>query len=314
VLNVRNSLVTAAAVASLFSCGTPSGNDAGTDTEADAGVQGQAVEVKFKVAIAGQPFSCSQTYNDIGSNPDAGLRVFRPADARFYVHDVALTDSSGAAVPVTMTNDGVWQNDGVALIDAEDFTGTCLIGNPGTNLKVVGTVPEGTYTGLKLKVGVPAERNHLYVDAQPSPLNFTPMFWTWTTGYRFMRIEGTDGEGKGLPGGLLHLGSTVCKATDSADPRKGAACVNTNVVNVAFDTFDTSANTVAIDLAHLFKDTDTAINQGGSGGCMSGPDDPECPAMFEKLGLPLMRGDGGSTYLPDGGAYVAGPQTLFTKE
>jgi len=79
--------------------------DAGKQLETDAG-RDQAVELEFEVTVGGRPFSCAETYDGVGSNPDAGLRVFRPKDARFYVHGVALTDSAGAAVPVTLTNDG----------------------------------------------------------------------------------------------------------------------------------------------------------------------------------------------------------------
>ena len=293
-------LVTAAALLA-FSCGSPaSTQDAGNLSS------GKDVTVNFKVVVGSQPFACGQTYTGIGTNPDAG--TYAPKDARFYVHDVALTDSSGAAVPVTLTQDGVWQNGGVALVDAEDYTGYCLtFGSTGTNLKVVGTVPEGTYAGLVFKVGVPADRNHLSVNNVPSPLNTSPMYWSWTSGYRFARIEGVDASGKGLPGGLLHLGSTSCVATDSTDPRKGASCIYENIVNVAFDSFDTSTNTVLLDLAKLFQDTDLAVNTANTaGGCMSAGSDPECVPMFRKLGLPLYQDDGG-VVLP------AGTQSVFTK-
>jgi hypothetical protein len=42
---------------------------------------------------------------------------------------------------------------------------------------------------------------------------------------------------------------------------------------------------VVLDLAVLFAATDLTRDQGGAVGCMSAPDDADCPALFERLGL-----------------------------
>lgn len=307
-LNRRLPLILLLLAAMASSCGSPgpSSSDAG-----DAGVPGKDVVVNFKVVVGSEDLVCGKTYTGIGTNPNSNS--YRALQTRFYVHDVQLIDASGAGVAVTLTEDQKWQNAGVALIDATDIyaTGsmpTCSASEEVRNLKIVGTAPiGGEYVGLKFKVGVPAERNHLFVASQPSPLNLNEMFWTWTSGYRFMRIEGADSAGLALPGGLLHLGSTACVPADSSDPRKGATCTNQNVVDVAFPVFDLNSDKVVFDIAALFKDSDLAFNTTapGSKGCMSDPRDPECPTMLKKLGLSFPLGDGG--------VEPASQQSLFTK-
>jgi uncharacterized repeat protein (TIGR04052 family) len=282
----------------ICACGATT-NTAGSDAGVDAGTE---VKVGFDVKVNGAAFSCTTLYTGVGSNPDAGLRLFQPKDARFYVHDVRLTTASGE-VPVTLADDGRWQDGTVALIDAEDGTGTCLNGNAPTNLQVVGTAPAGSYVGLKFKVGVPFAKNHLLADNQVSPLNLSAMFWSWTGGYRFARIEAVDAAGVQLPGGLLHLGSTGCTPTDSTDPRKGVtACTNENLVEVVLPAFDVATDRVLLDLGKLFEHTDLAVNTANtSTGCMSAQSDPECQPLFLKLGLPF-------------GAAAASDQTAFTRE
>jgi uncharacterized repeat protein (TIGR04052 family) len=295
--SVHSRLVFLSLAAVLAACGKSESRP--PESQASA----QAVTLRFKAMVSGQAFSCNQLYANVGVNTDSAKREFRGKDLRFYVHDVRLVDGSGQDVAVTLKDDGRWQNGGVALLDFEDGTGTCQNGNEPMNSSLVGEIAPGTYRGLKFTVGVPFEKNHLLADNQLSPLNLSAMFWSWTGGYRFMRIEGTDAAGKALAGGLLHLGSTGCTPNDPSDLRKGvASCAAPNRLEVSLASFDPELNTVVLDIGTLFKDTDLAFNTAGSsGGCMSAPDDPECAPMFAKLGLPL-------------GSSPAGQQSLFTME
>ena len=52
------------------------------------------------------------------------------SDFRFFVSGVSLVSASGETVPVSLTQDGKWQNGTVALLDFEDGTATC---SNGTN-------------------------------------------------------------------------------------------------------------------------------------------------------------------------------------
>lgn len=292
-MNTRRplSLAVLALATTLSGCGQPgsSGADAGTP-----------VAITFDVKVKGQAFSCQGSYAGLGTNPDAG--AYHPKDARFYVHQVRLTGAGGEAA-VALADDGRWQDGTVALVDAEDGTGTCVNGTTGTNLKVVGTVAPGTYTGLKFTVGVPFERNHLLADNQVSPLNLSAMFWSWTGGYRFLRVEGGTAAGVQLPGALVHLGSTGCTPVDGADPRKGVtSCSSENLVEVSLPTFDPAADKVLLDLGTLFEGTDLTVNTAAtSTGCMSAQSDPECGPIFSRLGLPF-------------GSGPASAQTVFTRE
>jgi uncharacterized repeat protein (TIGR04052 family) len=265
----------------------------------------QDVTINFKALVSGKPFSCTQTYTGIGNNADPAKQVFRPSDLRFFVHNVRLVDSSGQDVSVTLTDDGKWQNGGLAMIDFEDGTGTCFYanGNVVTNTMLIGEVPIGTYNGLKFTVGVPVERNHsVYVDNQQSPLNLSAMYWSWTGGYRFMKIEGMSANDRALPGGLLHLGSSGCTANDAVDKTKGATCLAANRPEIGFASFDPNHNEVVVDIGTLFKDTDLALNTTGTAaGCMSALDDPECVPMIPKFGLAF-------------GTNSAETQSIFTME
>src|SRR6185437_14256981 len=67
-----------------------------------------AVDIPFVATIHGAQFSCDRDANG-----------FVPFDLRFYVHGLELIDARGATVPVHLTNDGVWQNNDIALLDFE---------------------------------------------------------------------------------------------------------------------------------------------------------------------------------------------------
>ena len=56
---------------------------------------------------------------------------------------VRLVKADGSEVPVTLTQDGLWQVDDVALLDFENATGACANGTEETRDVVEGTVPAG---------------------------------------------------------------------------------------------------------------------------------------------------------------------------
>ncbi|RLB45103.1 MAG: metallo-mystery pair system four-Cys motif protein [Deltaproteobacteria bacterium] len=212
-------------------------------------------------------------------------------DFRFYVHDVRLVDATGTEVPVTIETDGMWALDGTVLLDFEDGSSTCTGGNPQLNSTIVGTVPVGTYTGVRFTMGVPFGQNHnIDVATAPAPLNVTSMFWNWQGGYKFLRIDGVSA---GISEGWRqHLGSTGC----DGDPTGGVtACTNTNSVAVAFDGFDATANTIVADLALLLQDTDIDTNTADTPpGCMATITDPDCAGVFANLGLDHLGVAGGT--------------------
>lgn len=260
----------AAAAALASACGSSS----------DAGPQ--PVTIDFKALVGSQTFSCADT---AGYAIGTGTLPWIPKDFRFYVSNVRLVDGAGVEAPVTL-DASAWQGYGVALLDFENGTGNCTGGTVEMNSAVHGTVNAGTYVGIRFDVGVPVASNHLNVQAANPPLANSAMYWSWTTGYKFVKVDGLINRATPFTFNF-HLGSTGCALATPGD-FSTASCTTLNVPSASFPAFNASTQAVALDLALLFADTnfDTA-DGGGAPGCMSGPTDPECAPIFPKLGLPF---------------------------
>lgn len=245
--------------------------------------------LQFGAVVGDAPFACGVRYQVGGVGTEA-------RDLRFYVSEVRLVRADGTEVPLELEQDGLWQHQGVALLDFEDGTAGCRNGTPQTRSLVSGTAPAGDYRGLRFTMGVPMELNHINQATAPSPLSLTALFWSWNAGYKFLRAEVlTDG----LPQGFfVHLGSTLCTPEGRAT-QPATACRNGNRVEVEIPDFDPSSDRVVFDLARLLEGT--ALGGDGEatrGACMSGPQDARCAPVFSSLGLPF--GEAGGS-----------PQTVF---
>jgi len=261
----------------------------GCGDESSSSSTPQQVELSFAAVVGDQPFVCGNTYNNLGAN-DTSLVL---SDFRFYVQEVELKNAAGTWVPVQLEENS-FQNSGVALLDFEDDCGE--LGDPELNDRVLGTVPAGDYDGLRFKMGVPFEINHVNSATAPSPLNLTSLFWNWQGGYKFLRIDSgqfseTDWR--------MHLGSTGCVG----DPMAGGVteCTNGNRTEVEFGAFDASANTVVADYAALVEGAALDQDIAADPGCMSKPADTDCGPLFANLGLPF-------------GESPAGTQQFFSAE
>jgi uncharacterized repeat protein (TIGR04052 family) len=257
----------------------------------------QNVTIRFSAKVGKQPFSCGQNYR-LGQ-PASSVT---PADYRFYVSNVALLDTNGKAVPITLKSDGKWQLPNVALLDFENKTGACANGTSETNTQIVGTIPPGTYRGLQLTLGVPARLNHADATLAASPLNLTSLWWNWQGGYKFMRVDlqpqnpvkmkskQTDPHGAGhnspQSGFPIHLGSTGCLAPTANSAPGG--CTEPNLATVTFPNFDLNRHTIVADLAALTANTNLSMNHPNTPpGCMSAPTDKDCAGIMTVLGLPF---------------------------
>ena len=254
----------------------------GCGDDASATQEQQDVELSFAAVVGDAPFVCGNTYENLGAN-DTSLVL---SDFRFYVQDVELKNAAGAWVPIQL-EDNSFQNSGVALLDFEDDCGE--LGDPELNDSVRGTVPAGAYDGLRFKMGVPFEINHVNSATAPSPLNLTSLFWNWQGGYKFLRIDSgqfseTDWR--------MHLGSTGCEG----DPMAGGvtSCANGNRVEVEFGVFDASAGTVVADYAALVEGATLDVDTAADAGCMSKPADTDCGPLFANLGLAFGESPGGT--------------------
>lgn len=251
----------------------------------------QPVAIQFAGAINGQPFACGQSYANVGTTKS----TITPSDFRFYVSEVKLVQKDGTKVPVNLLQDGVWQYQNVALIDFENGTGPCRNGTTATNTSVRGVVPKGEYTGVELTVGIPFALNHQDPTVAPSPLNSTAMFWNWQGGYKFIKFDtSSTGISPNKPaaanvvgpvtGYSVHLGSTMCAAASRTQAPQ--SCQNPNRVVVRFDQFDPANSVLVADIGVVLAQANVDVNAPGSAaGCMSAPDDADCPPIMNALGL-----------------------------
>ena len=274
-MNETTILVATLALVS-FGCGdSSSGGTGGTGGEGSA----VAVTIQFAAKVGMADFECGEIYDNLGAN-STSLQL---DDFRFYVQDVELKNAGGDYVPVELdTEANIWQIENVALLDFEDCS---ELGNPEMNGVVTGTVPEGSYEGLRFVMGVPFDLNHDNPAVAPPPLNLTSMHWNWQGGYKFLRID-SGNIMVNQSNWRMHLGSTGC----DGDPLAGGTtmCTNSNRVEVDFNTFDPDSNTVIADFAALVEGTPLDINQEGTPfGCMAGPSDGDCAPLFDNLGLPF---------------------------
>ncbi|MCB0220108.1 MAG: metallo-mystery pair system four-Cys motif protein [Chrysiogenetes bacterium] len=236
--------------------------------------------VQFVGLVSDDPFACG-TYNNIGTGNDE----FFVDDFRFFVYDVQLRRADNDALVALDLSETPWQHDGLALIDFETGVSGGCNGTIATNTLAFGTAPEVEYDGVCFTMGVPFEMNHIDAGTAPAPLNSVGMQWNWNGGYKFLRIDG-QGDPNGSPVNWnVHLGSTSC--TPTGDPSTPAiSCDNPNRVQVCLDSYDPDQNVIAADIGDLLSGADVGVNTAATAaGCMSAPDDPECPAVFDELGL-----------------------------
>jgi uncharacterized repeat protein (TIGR04052 family) len=262
---------------------------AGCATQLPEAPPEQSVSLSFALVAGEQPLRCGAAFGPLGRDQKrVSLR-----DARLYVQDVALIDDTGKPVPLRLqVND--WQDAKVALLDFEDGSGHCVGGTPATNTQVIGSVPAGHYRGVSLTLGVSQSLNHTSTELQGAPLDLAGMGWSWQAGRKFIKLELDPEGGVSKADGsrantwYLHLGSTGC----AGNPVTGetVACQRANRIPLRFDGFDPATQAVVLDVAALFRDSRLAVDEGAAVGCMSGPTDPECVAVFKRLGVSLNSG------------------------
>ena len=233
------------------------------------------VAIRFRPMVGAEAFACGKSYTGIGATG----ATLTPSDFGMYVYDVRLRAADGTDVPVTLEQDGLYQNENLALLDFEDGTGPCGNGNATMHTEVTGSVPEGRYTGVSFTVGVPFERNHLDLTTQPPPLSITRMFWAWNTGHKFLRFDAKSSTGKNW---VMHLGSTGCAPTGSATVVP-TACAQANRTVVTLTGFNVDADAIIADAGQIFAGN--GVVPDSSQVCMSSPKSASCAPMFAKLGM-----------------------------
>lgn len=282
----------------------------------------QPVAIKFKAVVGDAEFSCGKSYDDIGITKSR----ITPSDFRFYISEIELIDNHGNFVPLELDQDGIWQYRNLVLLDFEDGTGPCRNGNIGLHDQVSGKVPKGKYRGIRFTLGVPFNLNHGDPTIALPPLNLSSMFWTWQSGYRFLKIDmASTGQPQGANmkpersmqetvealekltvmrnTGLITSSPTITTrkpqrsagfsvhlgSTDCASASFTSApteCKNPNRLTVTFEGFVARKNIIVADLASLLRDANVDVNAMDTAPGCMSFNDADCPGVFMALGLP----------------------------
>lgn len=250
--------------------------------------------IEFALAAGGQTIDCQTPALSLGKT---GVPS-RLKDARFYLHDLRFLDARGQAVPARLEQNE-WQYLDLALVDLENAQGQCA-GNKSTHAVLTGKRQAGEVHGIQFTVGVPVSRlqagtpvslNHSNTEQIAAPLDIQAMAWNWQAGRKFMKIElapegGVQRANDNIKVWPVHLGSTGCVGNPASG--EAVACSSPNRFAVRLVGFDPARDKVVLDLGELFAGSDPGRDEGGAAGCMSSPQDPECVAIFEHLGLRLL--------------------------
>jgi uncharacterized repeat protein (TIGR04052 family) len=269
---VKNSL---AALIVLF-CVSAFAGCGGSDSDSSP------VSIKFAAKVNGKDAGCGVTYQEIGSRKSA-LTI---NDIRFFVFNVRLLDRNGEEHKVTLTQDGVWQYQDVALLDFENGTAGCSeLGTAETNTEIKGESDLDEVAGVKFDIGIPFNLNHLDPTTVPAPLNVSALNWFWQVGHIFYRND-FFADGKPF---FVHLGSSGC-VSDAFTSPPTEPCSNPNIPTITLTNY-TSEKTVVLDIGTLLQGVDlTKATPNTAPGCMSERNDNECAEVYPNFGLSLETG------------------------
>lgn len=194
-------------------------------------------------------------------------------DLRFYIYDIELLDEAGRVYPMSLLPDQQWQSDRVALLD--------MIGER-SNTAVRGEAIRAAYRGIRFTLGVPFDLNHANPLTAAAPLNRGDLFWTWQSGYKFLRVDLANSAREWS----FHLGSTGC-VSSSALRAPEAPCAQPNRVKVELRGFDPTQEPVLVQMDEFLS----AMQAPGSGTCTGAyAQDDACAAMYGRTGLRLADG------------------------
>ena len=227
----------------------------------------EPLSIPFAVTVGGAPFQCGEPYSALGS---LGSEV-RFGDLRLYIHQVELLTADGQATPLILEEDGLWQQGDVALLDFEDG---CENGTRELNNNIRGEIVPRAYTAIRFRIGLPAALNspETILEERGSPLNQSSMYWTWNSGYKFMRLDAIGAPFR------FHLGASGCSADFE--------CAQENIPVITLEGWREGESEITLDLAQLLEASNLEENSPGSApGCMGDVNDPDCPPIFQRLGL-----------------------------
>lgn len=288
----------------LSACGGSSNNDdntttttTGTTTTTDTATTAAntvTLTVPFQAKSGSTEINCAATLSTLGNTGDNAT----VSDFAFYVHDIKFKTSDDKTITTTLEDNSFQDPEyGVALLDFQDKTDACQGAAKTTNKAVTlkATVDPNTITGVTFTVGVPEAANHHNASTSRTPYNRSGLFWSWQTGHKFMRLDVNPSKSVTLPDSVtkgatffFHLGSTAC----TGNPTTGqvVSCTYPNrptiTLDSGFSVTNNKTSAILLDYAKLIDGVNLNYETDGKPyGCMSGQADPECPVMFNNLGM-----------------------------
>ena len=247
---------------------------------ADEATPSSEVTVDFGFAVNGAPFECGAEYDGVGEP----AVPFKATDARFYLHDLQLLHASAGWQSLEL-DAGAFQGQGLALLDFENGCGPDGTAETHTTLTGRIAAPDQDFVAVRFTLGVPKAQNFLDLARSAAPLDVTGMYWTWQSGYKFLKVDGSSpASGGGLNPYLLHVGASGCPGENPQAPPVGD-CVSANLARIELLDFSPGSKIVA-DLGTLLATVDLSFNtEGTAPGCMSEAGDPECLTLLPRLGI-----------------------------
>ncbi len=250
-------------------------DDASPETQVD-----QPLVLNFKGLIGNEKFLCGKTYEDVG----VGKHDYRVEGLRMYISRLQALLDDGTAVTASLTEDGMWQHDNVALLN---FGADCSRGEErelnmavDANVRLYST---RRVTGVCFDVGIPFDRNHQRAEGALPPLDTTALFNSVQNGRTFLRLDGTANPEDKPQTFNVQLKSTGCLSEDK-NRRPSVACGSPNIAQVCVD-IDTQEQAIAFDVKSLLAGVDVSKNKDAELGCYSAKNDSECTTIVPALGI-----------------------------
>jgi len=142
--------------------------------------------LEFEHQVNGAALNLNTTTYKNAKGEDFKINVFK-----YYVSNVKLSKADGTTYLVP---------ESYFLIDES---------KPASKLITVSDIPTGDYTKIEYTIGVDYARN--FAGAQTGALDpINGMFWTWNSGYIFVKLEGTSPQSIAANQALtFHIGGVV---------------------------------------------------------------------------------------------------------
>ena len=195
----------------------------------------------------------------------------------FYVSDPRLVDARGKSVPLRLDEEHPWQTKRNALLSLQS---PCTREEDDFGNRIVqGSIRKGDFEHVEFELGVPFEMNHTNPLRAPAPLNVPTMFWTWQTGYKFLRID--------LAGRwAFHIGSTGCHSASAVRP-PAEPCRHPNLATIRLPVGTTDETRIRIALDELLRDTNISEAEN----CLDAyAEKSTCRKLVQRLGLDVDTG------------------------